>query len=129
MITIISFVFIFVVLLLTWLPVFITLRPTYKYYKVTYDLIKSKKYVLKSNDESFISFRDDLETLNYDDNEILYFKGSEGIKLISGYIHKNHMLCMDPYSNYWYKKIKNEIMINSSIEKMRDYKLKQLKIK
>ena len=91
--------------------------------------VKSKKYVLKSDDENFISFRDNLQTWNYDADEILYFKDSEGIKLISGYIHKNHMLWMDPYSNYWYKKIKNEIMINSSIEKMRDYKLKQLKIK
>ena len=132
----ISFMTVVFYILLVWLPTFITLKPTYKYYKVTYDAIKSKEYVLSGNGSDFISFRPNnqtLKNLNYHphiDDEILYFKDSQGIKLIKGYIHKREgMLWIDPYTNYWYNKIKTEIMINSSVENMREYKLRQLKIK
>ena len=133
----ISFMTVVFYILLVWLPTFIVLKPTYKYYKVTYDVIKSKEYVLYGNDRDFISFRPNnqtLKSLNYQpyiyDDEILYFKDTEGIKLTKGYIHKREgMLWMDPYTNYWYKKIKTQIMINSSVENMREYKLRQLKIK
>lgn len=138
LIKIISFITVSFYILLLWLPVFLTLRPTYKYYKVTYDVIKSKEYVLSSNDRDFISFLPKSKELtrkrNYFfipslDDEILYFKDTEGIKLIKGYIHKNDFFWFDPYTVYWYKKIKTQIMINSSVENMREYKLRQLKIK
>lgn len=133
----ISFMTVVFYILLVWLPTFIVLKPTYKYYKVTYDAIKSKEYVLSSSGRDFISFRPNnqtLKNLNYQpyiyDDEILYFKDTEGIKLIKGYIHKRGgMLWMDPYTNYWYKKIKTQMMINSSVENMREYKLRKLKIK
>lgn len=137
---IVSFITVSFYILLVWLPTFIVLKPTYKYYKVTYDAIKSKEYILSSSGRDFISFRPMVTPNNqtlknfyhphiYDD-EILYFKDTGGIKLIKGYIHKREgMLWMDPYTNYWYNKIKTQIMINSSVENMREYKLRQLKIK
>lgn len=119
---------------LLWLPTFLTLRSKYKYYKLTYLAIKNKQYLLFNNDESFITFKPkdkmDQPTWKIDDEEILYFKGNETIKLTNGYIHKNFMPFFDPYTQYWYKKIKNEILLNSrSIAQIREDKLNQLKIK
>lgn len=117
-----------------WLPTFITLRPKYKYYKLTYLALKNKQYLLFNNDETFITFKPkhkmDQPTWQFDDEEILYFKGNETIRLTNGYIHKSFMPFFDPYTQYWHKKIKNEILLNSrSIAQIREDKLKKLKIK
>jgi hypothetical protein len=120
-----------------WFITYLTLKHNYKYYKPTYLAIKNKQYLLYRNDEDFITFRPkdkmDIPIWQFTDDEILYFKDNETIKLKSyiqngrqGYIHKDFMPFFDPYTVYWHKKIKNEIMINSSLENMRDYKLKQL---
>ena len=121
-----------------WLPTFITLRPKYKYYKLTYLALKNKEYILSSNDESIITFKPKDKVIattgkfgfnqwQFDDDEILYFKGDETIRLTNGYIHKNLMPFFDPYTQYWHKKIKNEILYNSrSMAQIREDKLKQL---
>ena len=126
---------------LLWLPTFLTLRPKYKYYKQTYLALKNKEYILSSNDESIITFKPKDKVIattgkfgfnqwQFDYDEILYFKGNETIKLTNGYIHKNFMPFFDPYTQYWHKKIKNEILLNSrSIAQIREDKLNQLKIK
>jgi len=117
-----------------WLPTFLTLRPKYKYYKLTYLALKNKQYLLFNDDESFITFKPkdkmDQSKWKIDDEEILYFKDNETIKLTNGYIHKNFMPYFDPYTQYWYKKIKKEIVLNTkSIAEIREDKLNQLKIK
>jgi len=116
-----------------WLPSYLTLKDNYKYYKQTYEAIKNKEYVLLSNTDGLIIFRpketiDTIPKWSITDEEIIYFCGTKSIKLTKGYIHKTFIPFFDPYTTYWYHKIKEQIMINSSIENMRDYKLKQLNI-
>jgi len=121
-----------------WIPSYITRKDNYKYYKPTYEAIKNKEYVLLSNTPGFedglIIFRhketiDTIPKWSITDDEIIYFRGTKSIKLTKGYIHKTFIPFFEPYTNYWYHKIKEQIMANSSIENMRDYKLKQLNIK
>jgi len=130
------FTIIISVILLTtgmfWFASFLTLRPRYKYYKETYLAIKNKDYILSSNNESFITFRPkdkiDLPIWHFD-KEILYFKSDETIKLTNGYIHNDFMPFFDPYTFYWHKKIKKEMLFNiRSKAQIREDKLKQLKI-
>lgn len=124
-------------LTLAWLPSYLTLRHKYKYYKLTYEALKNKEYILSSNDESFITFKPKDKVMattgkfgfnqwQFDD-EILYFKKGGDIKLIKDYIHTRSVPFFDPYTMYWHKKIKKEILYNSrSIEQIREDKLKQL---
>lgn len=125
-------------LTMTWLPSYLTLRPKYKYYKLTYEALKNKEYILSSNDSSFITFKPKDKVMaptgkfgfnqwQFGDDEILYFKKGGDIKLIKEYIHKDFMPFFDPYTMYWHKKIKKEILYNSrSIEQIREDKLNQL---
>jgi hypothetical protein len=125
-------------LTLAWLPSYLTLRHKYKYYKLTYEALKNKEYILSSNDESFITFKPKDKVMattgkfgfnqwQFDDDEILYFKEGGSIKLINDYIHTRSGPFFDPYTLYWHKKIKKEILYNSrSIEQIREDKLKQL---
>lgn len=125
-------------LTLAWLPSYLTLRHKYKYYKLTYEALKNKEYILSSNDESFITFKPKDKLMattgkfgfnqwQFDDDEILYFKKGGDIKLIKDYIHTRSGPFFDPYTLYWHKKIKKEILYNSrSIEQIREDKLKQL---
>jgi hypothetical protein len=63
----------------------------------------------------------------FDDDEILYFKQGGDIKLIKEYIHTRSAPFFDPYTQYWYKKIKKEILLNTrTIAQIREDKLKQL---
>ena len=131
-------IFIIVGLTLAWLPSYLTLRHKYKYYKLTYEALKNKEYILSSNDESFITFKPKDKMIantgkfgfnqwQFDDDEILYFKQGGDIKLIKEYIHTRSGLFFDPYTQYWHKKIKKEILYNSrSIEQIREDKLNQL---
>ena len=123
-----------------WFISYLTLKHNYKYYKPTYLAIKNKHYLLYSNDEDFITFRPkekmDLPNwLNLSCEEILYFKGSESIKLKSyqnghHYIHKDFVPFFDPYTVYWYWKIKKQMLLHTrSIAEIRQDKLKQLNIK
>ena len=130
-------IFILIGVPLFWLPSYLTLRHKYKYYKLTYLAIKNKDYILSSNDESFITFKPKdkvmattgkfgFNHLQFDDDEILYFKEGGSIKLINDYIHTRTVL-FDPYTQYWYKKIKKEILLNTrTIAEIREDKLKQL---
>lgn len=128
-----TLVFFYIVLM--WLPAFLTLRKDYKYYKKTYDLLNSKTYVLTDTNEQYLTFRE--KSKKYDIfycDEILYFKDDDSLKgdiklTNSGYIHVNNMLWMDPYTMYWYHKIKKQIIINSSVENMRDNTLSKLGIR
>jgi hypothetical protein len=125
-------------LTLAWLPSFLTLRPKYKYYKLTYLALKNKEYILSTNDESFITFKPKDKVMattgkfgfnqwQFDDDEILYFKQGGDIKLIKEYIHTRSAPFFDPYTQYWYKKIKKEILLNTrTIAQIREDKLKQL---
>lgn len=130
-------IFIIVGLTLTWLPSYLTLRPKYKYYKLTYLALKNKEYILASNDESFITFKPKDKVMatgkfgfnqwQFDDDEILYFKQGGDIKLIKDYIHTRSGPFFDPYTMYWHKKIKKEILYNTrTIAEIREDKLKQL---
>ena len=121
-----------------WLPTFITLRPKYKYYKLTYLALKNKEYILSSNDESIITFKPKDKVIattgkfgfnqwQFDDDEILYFKKGGDIKLIKDYIHTRSGPFFDPYTTYWHKKIKKEILYNTrTLAEIREDKLKQL---
>ncbi len=115
-------------IVLMWLPAFLTLMPDYKYYKKTYDVLHSKTYVRTNDDMDFLTFS---HKSGKDHNEIIYFGCLNGdIKLIEGYIHKDQtMFWGDPYTMYWYYKIRKEIMINSSVENIRDNKLIKLGIR
>lgn len=126
-------------LILTWLPSYLTLRHKYKYYKLTYLALKNKEYILSSNDESFITFKPKDKVIANtgkfgfnqwqfdDDDEILYFKQGGDIKLLKDYIHTRSGLFFDPYTMYWHKKIKKEILYNTrTIAQIREDKLKQL---
>lgn len=125
-------------LTLTWLPSYLTLRPKYKYYKLTYLALKNKEYILASNDESFITFKPKDKVIattgkfgfnqwQFDDDEILYFKQGGDIKLIKDYIHTRSAPFFDPYTIYWRRKIEKEILYHSrSIDQIREDKLKQL---
>lgn len=125
-------------LILTWLLSYLTLRPKYKYYKLTYEALKNKEYILSSNDESFITFKPKDKVIattgkfgfnqwQFDDDEILYFKQGGDIKLIKEYIHTRSGPFFDPYTMYWHKKIKKEILYNTrTIAEIREDKLKQL---
>lgn len=125
-------------LTLAWLPSYLTLRHKYKYYKLTYEALKNKEYILSSNDESFITFKPKdkvmattgkfgFNHLQFDDDEILYFKEGGSIKLINDYIHTRSGPFFDPYTMYWHKKIKKEILLNTrTIAEIREDKLKQL---
>ena len=63
----------------------------------------------------------------FDDDEILYFKKGGDIKLIKDYIHTRSGPFFDPYTMYWHKKIKKEILYNTrTIAEIREDKLKQL---
>ncbi len=63
----------------------------------------------------------------FDDDEILYFKQGGDIKLIKDYIHTRSGPFFDPYTMYWHKKIKKEILYNTrTIAQIREDKLKQL---
>ena len=124
-------IFIIVGLTLTWLPSYLTLRPNYKYYKLTYLALKNKEYLFFNENESFITFkpkdRMNVPTWQIDDSEVLYFKDKGDIKLIKDYIHTRSGPFFDPYTMYWHKKIKKEILYNSrSIEQIREDKLNQL---
>jgi hypothetical protein len=133
-------IFLLVGLTLVWLPSFLTTRPTYKYYKLTYLALKNKEYILSSNNESFITFKPKDKVMastgkfgfnqwQFDDDEILYFKQGGSIKLIKDYIHTRSGLFFDPYTLYWYKKIKKEILYNTrTIAEIREDKLKELGI-
>lgn len=133
-------IFLLVGLTLVWLPPFLTTRPTYKYYKLTYLALKNKEYILSSNNESFITFKPKDKVMastgkfgfnqwQFDDDEILYFKQGGSIKLIKDYIHTRSGLFFDPYTLYWYKKIKKEILYNTrTIAEIREDKLKELGI-
>ncbi len=123
-------------IVLMWLPAFLTLREDYKYYKKTYILLNSKTYVLTDTNDSFLTFRPKSKQYDISNcDEILYFKDSTGlkgnIKLTNrGYIHRDTViLWSDPYTIYWYFKIKKEIIINSSVENMRDSTLSKLGIR
>ena len=113
-----------------WFITYLTLKKNYKYYKPTYEAIKNKEYLLYRNDQDFITFRPkdkmDIPIWVFNDDEILYFKENDTIKLTKGYIHKDFMPFFDPYTVYWHNKIKKQITINSSLENMREDKLKQL---
>jgi hypothetical protein len=113
-----------------WFITYLTLKKNYKYYKPTYEAIKNKEYLLYRNDQDFITFRPkdkmDIPIWVFNDDEILYFKENDTIKLTKGYIHKDFMPFFDPYTQYWHNKIKKQITINSSLENMREDKLKQL---
>ena len=125
-------------LTLAWLPSYLTLRHKYKYYKLTYEALKNKEYILSSNDESFITFKPKDKVMapigkfgfnqwQFDDDEILYFKKGGDIKLIKDYIHTRSGPFFDPYTMYWHKKIKKEILYNTrTIAQIREDKLKQL---
>ena len=125
-------------LILTWLPSYLTLRHKYKYYKLTYLALKNKEYILSSNDESFITFKPKDKVIantgkfgfnqwQFDDDEILYFKQGGDIKLLKDYIHTRSGPFFDPYTMYWHKKIKKEILYNTrTIAQIREDKLKQL---
>lgn len=123
---------------LAWLPSYLTLRHKYKYYKLTYEALKNKEYILSSNDESFITFKPKDKVMTpigkfgfnqwqFDDDEILYFKKGGDIKLIKDYIHTRSGPFFDPYTMYWHKKIKKEILYNiRTIAQIREDKLKLL---
>lgn len=125
-----------------WFASFLTYYPKYKYYKETYLAIKNKKYLMSSNDESFIIFtpcalvpspsaaKFGFNQWQFDAKTILYFKQDETIKLTSGYIHKDPIPFFDPYTQYWHWKIKKEMLLHTrSIAEIRQDKLKQLNIK
>jgi hypothetical protein len=58
------------------------------------------------------------------------YKIKSDIKLIKDYIHTRSAPFFDPYTQYWYKKIKKEILLNTrTIAQIREDKLKQLNIK
>lgn len=115
-----------------WLISYSTSKHNYKYYKPTYEAIKNKEYIFFNENESFIVFKhkDKMNVPTWmidDDNEILYFKEEGDIKLIKEYIHTSSAPFFDPYTSYWYKKIKKEILYHSrSIEQIREDKLNQL---
>ena len=118
-------------LTLAWLPLYLTLRPKYKYYKLTYKAIKNKEYLFFNENESFITFkpkdRMNVPTWQIDDSEVLYFKDKGDIKLIKDYIHTRSAPFFDPYTIYWHKKIKKEILYHSRpINQIREDKLNQL---
>jgi len=121
-----------------WFITYLTLKHNYKYYKPTYLAIKNKQYLLYRNDEDFITFRPKDKVIattgkfgfnqwQFDDDEILYFKQGGDIKLIKEYIHTRSGPFFDPYTMYWHKKIKKEILYNTrTIAQIREDKLKQL---
>ena len=124
-----------IVYLLFYVITISTLKENYKYYKPTYEALKNKEYLL-DYESDLIIFRpaekvNKLKTMKAKglfDEEIVYFKSSEDIKLLnSHYIHKNFMPYCDFYTLYWHRKIKKQILLSSmSIAESRDYKLKQL---
>lgn len=125
-----------IIWLLYWIPTYLILRHNYKSYKETYNALKNKDYLLLTSSNGMFIFRTSDKINNPPvyfatlpiDEEIIYFEGNKSIKLIKGYIHNNFMTWFDPYTNYWYRKIKEQIIVNSSVGNLRDYKLKQLNI-
>jgi hypothetical protein len=125
---------------LLWFCTFHTLKSKYRFYKVTYLALKNNDYELSRNDHDFITFT----CKNFDGeynryytvcpitgvinfNEITFFKDGGSIKLVSSYLHRSFMLAFDPWSLYWYRKIKKEIMWNSrTLAEIREAKLKRL---
>jgi hypothetical protein len=122
-ITLILLLFLTVIYIFLWVPTFLTLYPKYKFYKKTYLALKNKQYVLSTIDDSFITFKpkDKIQPTGtfgfaqwqFDNDEILYFKYDQTIKLSNfGYIHKD-LLGFDPYTLYWHRKIKKQILLDS----------------
>jgi hypothetical protein len=90
-----------------------TQMPKYKYYKPTYEAIKSDTYVFASQSDSYVTFRPlDKKDEWWSDDEILFFydkwsKKKESIKLLGNrnYIHEGLSNMFDPYSAYWFYKL------------------------
>ena len=87
--------------------------PKYKYYKPTYEAIKSDTYVFAAQSESYVTFRPlDKKDEWWSDDEILFFydkwsKKRESIKLLGNtkYIHEGLSNVFDPYTAYWFYKL------------------------
>jgi len=89
--------------------------PKYKFYKPTYEAIKSGTYVFASQSESYVTFRpSDKKEEWWSDDEILFFydkwsKKKESIKLLGNrnYIHGGFSNTFDLYTSYWFNKLHN----------------------
>lgn len=115
--------------LFLWFISYLTLKDSYKYYKVSYLAIKNKTYIFKSKTDTYITFTKPKDINNkYLVSDSIYFNiESECIKLINDYIHKGRIVIFDPYSLYWYYKIKNVMMENSkSLQEIRNEKLNEI---
>lgn len=100
----------------------------YKFYRKTYLALKNNEYTVIENSPNYIKFRrnDKLDSNSYiyitDD---IYYSD----KLIEGYLFYTLLTFVDPYSWYYYNRIRKQIKIKSlSKEDLRDYKLKNLGI-
>lgn len=114
--------FIFLVL---WFATFMTNVSKYKYYKPTYLAIKNRVYIntIRDNDEMRFVKDDDENHFSYND---IRLDSDRSLKLIEGgYIFLT--VGFDPYSIYWFYKIKNEMKWQTmTLAEQRDYKLNQI---
>lgn len=105
----------------------------YKFYRKTYLALKNNEYTVIENSPSYIKFRrnDKLESKTYlyhYINDDIYINNKD-IKLIEGHLLYSLLTFMDPYSWYYYNRIRKQIKLKSlSKEDLRDYKLKNLGI-
>ena len=105
----------------------------YKFYRKTYLALKNNEYTVIENTPNYIKFRrnDKLESKTYiyhHINDDIYYLDKD-IKLIEGYLFYSLLTFVDPYSWYYYNRIRKQIKLKSlSKEDLRDYKLKNLGI-
>lgn len=102
------------------LSVVLTFFTTYKYYRLTYQYLLSGNYIFSSENSMYIRFSRPNQVNNtWSFEEILYFKEDGTIKLVDGYIHNNQLIWFDPYTLYWYFKIKKLILEQSRLNLIR----------
>lgn len=115
-----------------------TLSSKYKNYKETYLLLNS--YKLADNDDKYITLASEEEINRFGGannaglnmrylftKEIYYEKKSGTIKLNDGYIFNNFMTYYDPYTLYWYYKLKKGFLRKTmSLAELREEKLNKL---
>ena len=103
----------------------------YKFYRKTYLALKNNEYTVIENSPNYIRFRrnDKLESYiyHYITDDIYY--SDKDIKLIERHLFYSLLTFVDPYSWYYYNRIRKQIKLKSlSKEDLRDYKLKNLGI-